>query len=255
MFRGLYTAYTGMVTQQQKMDGISNNLANVDTTGYKKDQMIQASFDEILAYKIHDPEVPQGKSIGKMSLGVKVSQVYTDFGQGSMKQTDNLLDVALQGDGFFKVGEVNDQGTMAIKYTRDGSFNFSQNGQLVTKDGLFVLGTDDAPIELDNDNFRINEDGSIYQNEVRMNQLQIVNFEEAQTLRKQGSSLYEVTDTSVTAAFEGTVVQGFLESSNVNTINEMVDMIATTRTYEANQKMIQTYDATMDKVVNSVGSL
>ena len=255
MFRGLYTAYTGMLTQQQKMDGISNNLANVDTTGYKKDRMIQQSFDEILTYKLNDPEVPQGESIGKMSLGVKVSQVFTDFSQGSMKQTDNLLDVALQGEGFFKVGEVNDQGSMDIKYTRDGSFNISQNGQLVTKDGLFLLGEDDASVQLGFEDFRVNNDGSIYQNEELMNKIQVVNFEDDQTLRKQGSSLFTTTDTSVIKEYEGTIVQGFLETSNVNTINEMIEMIATTRTYEANQKMIQTYDATMEKVVNSVGSL
>lgn len=255
MLRGLYTAYTGMLTQQQKMDGISNNLANVDTNGYKKDQMIQKSFDEILTYKLHDPEVPHGQSIGKMSLGVKVDQVYTDFTQGSMKQTDNSLDLALQGDGFFKVGEVNDQGSMDIKYTRDGSFNLNQEGQLVTKDGLFVLGVEDVPVQLGFDDFRVNRDGSIYQKEEFTNQLQVVNFEESQSLRKQGSSLFNVTATSVETAFEGSIEQGFLETSNVNTISEMIDMIATTRTYEANQKIIQTYDATMDKAVNSVGSL
>lgn len=253
MFRGLYTAYTGMRTQQQKMDAISNNLANVDTTGYKKDQMVQNSFKEILTYKINDPEVPHSQNIGRMSLGVHVSHVYTDFTQGSLKQTDDQKNVALQGKGFFKVGEMGEDGTMTTKYTRDGSFNLDQQGQLVTNDGLFVLGEEDAPIALGQGDFRINRDGTIYQNENLLGAMQLVDFEDTQTLRKQGSSLYITTDASVEKLFEGTVEQGFLESSNSNSIQEMIDMIATSRIYESNQKIIQTYDATMEKVVNNVG--
>lgn len=255
MFRGLYTAYTGMLTQQQKMDAISNNLANVDTAGYKKDAMVQNSFKEILTYKINDPEVAQSENIGKMSLGVQVSQVYTDFIQGSLKQTDENNNLALQGTGFFKVGQLNEEGTMDVKYTRDGSFNLNQEGQLVTNDGFSVLGNDDSAILLGLGDYRVNKDGSIYQQDALMGQMQVVDFEDLQTLRKEGSSLYSTTEASVEKTFEGTVQQGFLETSNANSIQEMVDMIATSRAYEANQKIIQTYDDTMEKVVNNVGSV
>ncbi len=255
MFRGLYTAYTGMTTQQSKMDAISNNLANADTTGFKKDQMVQNSFKELLTYKIHDPELPQTETIGQMSLGVKVSQVYTDFSQGSMKQTDSQLDAAIQGTGFFKVGIVDEEGNMTTSYTRDGSFNLNQDGTLVTNDGLFVLTEANSTINLGSGDFRINSDGSIYQSETLLGKLQIVDFEDLTTLRKQGSNLFQTTEDSVEKAFEGTIEQGFLESSNTNSITEMIDMISTSRTYEANQKIIQTYDATMDKVVNNVGTV
>ena len=255
MFRGLYTAYTGMRTQQQKMDAISNNLANVDTAGYKKDTMVQNSFKEILTYKIKDPELPNSQNIGKMSLGVHVSQVYTDFVQGSLKQTNERNNLAIQGTGFIKVGQLTEEGNMDIKYTRDGSLNLNQEGALVTSDGLFVLGGEETPITLAVGDYRVNEDGRIYQNEDLMGQLQITDFDDLQTLRKEGSSLYKTTDASVEKEFEGSVQQGFIESSNANSIQEMVDMIATSRTYEANQKIIQTYDATMDKVVNNVGTV
>ena len=255
MFRGLYTAYTGMYTQQQKMDGISNNLANADTTGFKKDQMIQESFSEVLTYKINDPEIPNSEHIGDMRLGVKVSQVYTDFSQGSLKQTDERLDVALQGQGFIKVGLMEDDGTMTEKYTRDGSFKMDQQGRLVTSNGLFVLNGESTPITVDTNRIRINSDGSIYENEVFRGSFQMVNFEDLQTLRKEGDNLYTTTEASVEADFTGTLEQGFLESSNVNSIEEMVRMITTTRTYESNQRVIQTYDQTMDRAVNQVGTV
>lgn len=254
MLRGLYTAYTGMRTQQEKMDAVANNLANVDTVGYKKDQMVQESFKEILTYKINDPEVPHTQGIGKMSLGVKVSQVYTDHMQGSLKQTDDLLNVAIQGDGFIKVGKYQEDGSLMTKYTRDGSFNLDQDGRLVTNDGLFVMG-EVGEINLNSYKIRINSDGTIYDGENRMDQIQMVSFEDNNTLRKEGSSLYTTAEGAVEKAFEGTLQQGFVEASNVNSIEEMINMISTMRTYESNQKVIQTYDATMDKVVNSVGAV
>ena len=253
MFRGLYTAYTGMRTQQEKMDAISNNLANVDTVGFKKDSMIQESFKEILTYKIHDPEMVQTQNIGKMSLGVTVSQVYTDFSQGSMKQTDNFLDAAIQGEGFFRVGMVKEDGSLDIKYTRDGAFKLGADGRLLTNDGLWVLGEEDQPITVPDNRYRLNRSGEIHYDEALLGKVQIVAFEDAQTLRKQGNNLYVTTYASVETDFTGTVEQGFLESSNANSIQEMIDMIATSRTYETNQKVIQTYDATMDKAVNNVG--
>lgn len=255
MFKGLYTAYTGMLTQQRKMDAISNNLANVDTAGFKKDNMIQESFEEILTYKIHDPEMVQNEKIGRMSLGVQVNQVYTDFSQGSMKQTYSQLDAAIQGKGFFKVGEPGEDGNMAIKYTRDGSFKMDQQGRLVTNDGLFVMGENDEPITIPLGDFNINKKGQVLSKSNPVNSIQMVDFEDLQTLRKQGENLYVVTDASVEKNFEGTVEQGFLESSNTNSIQEMIDMIATTRAYEANQKIIQTYDETMSKAVNNIGSV
>lgn len=255
MLRGLYTAYTGMRTQQDRMDAISNNLANVDTAGYKKDQVVLSSFKEVLTYKINDPERVSSQQIGKMSLGVNVDEVYTDHMQGSLKQTDESLDIALQGQGMMKVGQLNADGSMNEKYTRDGSLNLDQEGRLVTNDGLFVLNEEGGIITSDSYNVRINKDGSIYANETNIGKIQLVGIEDMKSLRKEGASLFIGTEATVETAFEGTVEQGFLETSNTNSIEEMINMINVMRTYESNQKVIQTYDTTMDKVVNSVGTI
>lgn len=255
MFRGLYTGYTGMVTQQQKLDTIANNLANVDTVGYKKDQVVQGSFKEMLTLKIKDPEVPNSAAIGRMSLGNQVQQVYTNFLQGSLKQTDEPLNVALQGEGFIKVSEKTGEEATDIGYTRDGALKLNQEGQLVTNTGLFVLGEDNQPIKVGAGRFFINRSGDVYKNDTMVGKIQLTAFEDPKTLRKQGDNIYKATEGAVEKAFEGTIEQGFIESSNVNSIQEMVDMIATNRTYEANQRIIKTYDETMQKVVNSVGKL
>ncbi len=255
MLRGLYTAYTGMRTQQEKMDTISNNLANVDTAGFKKDHVVLSSFKEVLTYKLNDPERVNAQNIGKMSLGVKIDEIYTDHVQGSLKQTDDNLDIALQGQGMIKVGELGADGTMVEKYTRDGSLKVDQQGRLVTNDGLFVLGQENEILLLDQSNVRINKDGSIYSKEVKLGQIQVVGIEDNTSLRKQGASLYIATEDTVETAFEGSIEQGFLESSNANSIEGMINMIATMRTYETNQKIIQTYDGTLDKAVNSVGAV
>lgn len=255
MFRGLYTGYTGMVTQQQKLDTIANNLANVDTVGYKKDQVVQGSFKEMLTLKIKDPEVPNNSAIGKMSLGNQVQQVYTNFLQGSLKQTDEPLNVALQGEGFIKVSEKTGEEATDIRYTRDGALKLNQEGQLVTNTGLFVLGEDNQPIKVGAGRFFINRSGDVYKNDTMVGKIQLTAFEDPKKLRKQGDNIYKATEGVVEKAFEGTIEQGFIESSNVNSIQEMVDMIATNRTYEANQRIIRTYDETMQKVVNNVGQL
>lgn len=255
MFRGLYTGYTGMRTQQEKMDTIANNLSNADTVGYKKDRIVQASFNEVLTLKMNDPEKPISEAIGKMSLGSRIDQVFTDHTQGNLKQTDESMDIALQGRGFLVVGLAKEDGTYATRYTRDGSLKIDQQGRLVTGDGLFVLGADDQPINLTTLNFRINKDGSIYEKEELVGQLKLVSVTDEKSMRKEGNSLYITTEATELTDFGGTVEQGFLESSNANSIEEMINMIATMRSYEANSKIIQTYDATMEKVVNNVGAV
>ena len=114
MLRGLYTAYTGMLNEQYRMDIMSNNLANADTTGFKKE--------------------------GSMSLGVKIGETYTDFDQGSLRDTGNTYDLAISGDGFFNIEFTNKAGETSTKYTRDGGFTVTADGYLVTKDGDYVLG-------------------------------------------------------------------------------------------------------------------
>ncbi|MBC7959643.1 MAG: flagellar basal-body rod protein FlgF [Vallitaleaceae bacterium] len=254
MTRGLYTAYTGMLAQQKKMDTISNNLANVNTTGYKKDGVVFESFKEVYMVKINDPEQPGVQKIGKGSLGVKTGEIYTDFSLGPVQETDNPLNMALDTAGMFAVGSYDKEGNLIEKYTRDGSFGLNAQGQIVTNEGLFLLG-ENGPITVSNNHIRISDKGIIFDGSTRVDQIKVVNFEDLSTLKKITGDLYESSQQSQTKPYEGLIAQGFIEGSNVSSIDEMINMINVMRTYETNQKVITTYDETMSKAVNEVGRL
>ena len=155
MLRGLYTASTGMVNEQRRVDVLTNNMANSATTGYKKEGTTSQAFNDMLALKIKDTSEPQSaKPLGSMNLGVKIGENYTDFSQGSFHETGNTFDLAISGQGFFNVeftakGQNGEQGETSIKYTRDGSFTLNKNGELVTKDGDYLLNTEGGHIVLD----------------------------------------------------------------------------------------------------------
>ncbi|MDA3845618.1 MAG: flagellar basal-body rod protein FlgF [Vallitaleaceae bacterium] len=255
MLRGLYTAYTGMNAQQQRMDTISNNLANVNTTGYKKDGVFFESFKELYISKINDPETSANSRIGTMSFGVQIGETYVDHAQGSITQTGIVNHLAIQGDGFFVAGSLNEDGTFSEKYTRDGSFNLGPNGQLMTSDGLYVLG-EEGPITVSNLNgLIISEQGDVFDGATRVGKIRMVGIEDPNKLNKLGGSLYDKTTESVEKAFEGTVMQGYLEASNVNSVEEMVNMINVMRSYESSQKVLTTYDSTLDQAVNQIGRM
>ncbi len=252
MFRGLYTAYTGMRFQQSRVETISNNVANVNTTGYKGDELIGKPFNEILATRIRDIKI--NDKIGEMNLGVKVDEVYTDFSAGPLKQTYENFDVAINGDGFIKVASFDENGNAKELYTRDGSFTVDNEHNLVTKDGFFVLSNGEK-IVLEDKHMLIGRDGSIYQNDVLKGKIDLVDFEDVHSLKKVDNSLFEKTQNSKEKPFSATLEQGYLEGSGVNSVKEMVKLIAANRMYESNQKVIQTYDETMSKVVNELGTI
>lgn len=256
MVKGLYTAYTGLMQQQNRLDIITNNLANADTTGYKKEGVTSAAFDEVLAVKIKDSsEAFLNRGIGHMSMGVKIGETYTDYSQGSFRVTDNDYDIAIDGDGFFAISFTNKRGETTTKYTRDGAFTLTREGFLVTKDGDFVLGQN-GPIQLDTLlDTRIDENGNIFQNGELIDTLMLVDFEDYNYLQKYGENLYDLTEGGVMRQADCRVEQGTLEMSNMNIVSEMVDMISITRDFESNQKIIQTIDEMLDKSVNQVGKL
>ncbi|GKX28502.1 flagellar basal body protein [Vallitalea longa] len=256
MVRGLYTASNGMVAQQEKLDIISNNLANVNTTGFKKDGVIIESFNSVLTTKINDRSMPMNQTIGKMTLGCRVGQVYTDNTQGGATMTDDPYNVAILGNGMFNIGIEDKEGNQQIRYTRDGSFTLSTDGTLMTKEGNYILGQNGKiVIPSGSNNIRISENGTIFDNDTQIDKLLLTDFENPESLRKIGDNLYSQTEDTKTNPFGGKLMQGYLESSNVNTVREMVDMISVMRTYEANQKVIQTQDETLKKAVNDVGRL
>ncbi|WP_427337929.1 flagellar hook-basal body protein [Caloranaerobacter sp. DY30410] len=357
MNRGLYASATSLLINQKRLDTISNNLANINTTGFKKDVLISESFPEVLLRKINDIidmdnhgqfkgvniekdgdtyklsinsgyfriktplgishtreirftideegylrtyykdgndalktdggnyvlgrngkikvdskdieidsngniilngkiidnliEFPQLDVIGTINSGVKTSRVFINFNQGNIIETGNDLDFALKGDGFFKVydGE-------KILYTRDGSFSLNDKGELVTTEGYFVLGKYGSII-LEGSNFTINENGEIIKDGEVIDKLDIVDIKNKEFLRKKGYNLYKIEDNvePEEVPFDGQVLRGYLEGSNVESIKEMVNMISVLRNYEASQKILKIQDELLGKVVSDIARI
>ena len=255
MVKGLYTAYTGMINEQHRMDTLSNNLANSTTVGFKKEGSTSQAFSDVLAYRLKDPTIGANipKRMGVNTPGVKIGENYTDYSQGSFKITDNSYDLALSGDGFFTIEFTNKAGETSTKFTRDGSFTLTEEGWLVTKDGNFVMG-DNGRIQIDPlKETKIDTTGTIYQDDVAVAKLRIVDFEDYNYLEKYGENLLQPVEGATFQNPNIKVYQGYLEMSNVQIVTEMVDLIAITRQYEANQKIIQSYDKTLDIAANQLG--
>ena len=265
MVKGLYTAYTGMVNEQRRMDVMTNNLANSATTGYKKEAMVAQAFDEKLAIKIKDTShwhnMPE--KIGYISLGAKIGETYTNWDQGPFQITDKDSDVALGGRGFFAIEFTNKAGETSIKYTRDGSFVVDNEGYLRTVDGDYVLNADGAlgsqygegfRVQIDHSlKYTIGSDGTIRQNREEVDTIGVIDIDNYDYINKYGENLYDLIPGGNIIESNAVVEQGTLEASNVNVVDEMVSMIQIARAYEAGQKMIQTEDSTLEKTANTIG--
>ncbi|NJD03451.1 MAG: flagellar hook-basal body complex protein [Ruminiclostridium sp.] len=258
MIRGLYTSGWSMLAIEKKMDIITNNMANVNTNAYKKDMIVFESFPDVLAKRINDTRsrLNPGGIVGGMQLGSDIGEVFTYYNQGQLLKTDGKLDMAIRDSdtAFFTVSGKDRDGNEKEYYTRDGAFATGADNLLVTKEGYIVQGIN-GPIRLNGDSFSIKPDGTIIQDGEIADRLLIKEFTDTGTLRKSGSNLLVKTDQTEEAAFGGTVQQGYLELSNVNIVKEMVDMITVTRAYEANQKVLQAQDGTLEKAVNEVGAV
>lgn len=253
MLRGLYTSYTGMLNEQYRMDIMSNNLANADTTGFKKEGSTSQAYAEVMAVKIKDltenPNTP--RRLGNMSLGVKIGESYTDFSQGSLRDTGNTYDIALGGSGFFNIEFTSKAGETSTKYTRDGGFTITKEGYLVTKDGDYVLG-ENGRIQLSTTagTTVFDRNGDIYQDDRLVASLKISDFEDTNYLTHYGETMWDAMEGAVEKEPENTeIFQGFLEMSNASVVKEMVNMITISRQYESNQKMLTTFDETLEKTM------
>ncbi len=261
MLKGLYTAYTGMLNEQHRMDVMTNNLANASTNGYKKEGATSQAFRDVLTYKIKDLSEGAGiaKPLGYNNFGVKIGEGYTDYSEGPIRESDSRFDLAISGPGFFEISYTNKAGETSTKYTRDGSFTMDMNGYLVTQDGDYVMGTNNARIRLDPLlDFRVDTSGNIMQGEgnAPVAQIRIRDFEDYNYLSKYGENFYEAVDGARPIdAEDARVHQGYLEGSNISVVTEMVNMINISRAYETNQKVIQTYDSSLEIAVNQLGKL
>jgi len=257
MVKGLYTAYTGMINEQNRMDVLTNNLANSDTNGFKKEGATSQAFDSLLALKIKDrSENPNlANPIGIANLGVKVGENYTDFSQGAFKVTDRSYDVALSGEGFFNIEYTNKAGETSTMYTRDGAFVINTQGYLVNKDGDYVLGQN-GRIRLDpTQEMVIDKQGNISQNGARVAQIKLTDFEDYNYIEHFGENYYRPVEGATEKAATATTNQGYIETSNVQVVQEMVEMISVSRQYESNQRLITTIDGTLEIVSNQLGKV
>ncbi len=357
MNNGLYTSTTALLLNQQKIDVVSNNIANLNTNSYKKDVVVSESFPEILLSKINDrtnvnsqplftgvdmvkngdiytistnsgyfrvrtPEgisnnrqlhflvddngylrtlfkdsdgnlkssgenyvlgskgliqvadnnievdasgnllhngqtidtlisFPPSQVVGTTSAGVRLDRIVTNFIQGNLIETGNPLDLALKGEGFFKI--YNGQEEI---YTRDGSFTINHNRELITTEGHLVIGQYGS-IVLGEEDFEINEVGHIIQGGEIIDSLEIVNLENIQDLRKHGNNSYKILEgaTAQEKQFEGQLLTGYIEGSNVDPVKEMVKMINLMRSFESSQRMVRYQDEMLGKAINEIAKL
>lgn len=264
--KGVYTALSGAVAQSLKLDTIANNIANVNTPGFKRDQQV---FQEYITERekegtvINVPRIPASPESfydlqGKDKSFVDLAGTYTDFSAGSVKATGNPLDLAIEGDGFFEIATPN-----GVQLTRNGSFRMDGNSRLVTGEGFPVLmeaepGADVETriITAENGQLRIENNGDILDgaNNV-LGRISLSRVTDKNALNKVGAQRYGFKPNfqpEVTPVANPQFLPGFLEASNVNIVKEMTDMIATTRVFESTQKAISAYDSMADKLVNVV---
>ena len=250
MVRGLYTSAIGMHASMQRMDVITNNIANINTNAYRRDHVVSHAFTERFLHRLHDPDfrtlgLLNPVIVGRVSPGLFVDEIFTDWSQGSMQRTDGPLDLAIMGQGFFVVMAGDEE-----LFTRDGAFTLA-HGALLTSCGGRVQGLN-GDIVLPNGEIAIGDDGRIFVNGEYADTLRLASFTDPNSLRKLENNFFRATAESVPAAFGGSVQQGFLEGSNFNIVSEMVQMINLTRAYETNARMVTMQDQTLQQAVNDI---
>lgn len=254
MLRGIYTSVSSMVTLQARQGIITNNLANINTTGYKEESLMTKSFDEVMLS--NKDNYKNGKAntqiLGNMSFGVRIDDNVTNYNQGTHISTDTKTDFAIQGNGFFEVQDENNN----TYYTRDGSFKVNAEGYLVTNSGHYVLGRNNTSgnterIYVGNNSISVNSNNAINIDGTNTHSFRVIDFGNYDDLKKVGNSLY--IGTNGFNANNISIKQGYLESSNVDPIGTTALLMETVKEFEANQKVIQSCDSILSKIANDIG--
>lgn len=239
MNSGLYAALSGNLTAMKRLDVLSNNLANVNTAGFKKDRM---AFESLLM-------ASTGAANGDQPV-LANNTFFTDFSAGPVKQTGNTFDLALEGEGFFVVNT-----PQGPAYTRQGTFQRDSAGKLVTRDGYEVAGS--GALILNGGRVEIDAKGAVQVDGAQVGTLQVVDFPKPYALQKIGEGLFVPANPQIVPQPAATPVvrQGFLEESNVNVVMEMAQLIETNRFFETCQKVVQAYDNVAAKAANDIGKV
>ena len=233
MIRSLDTLYKSVHLLQKRQENSNSNIANTNTTGYKAKSLFQRTLEEVPLHNYEDGiQMDRRHEIGGFTFGNELAGAYLNAERGALKNTERLTDFALNGEGYFTIRMNNGQ----LAYTRNGNFIKNDQNQLLTQEGYQVLGANNQPI--------------VMQDNVKPNFL-ITNFQDESALISNGDTYY--TSNQPGQVIQGSVVQGYLEGSNVSVADEMVKMIQTSREFEANQKALQTVNETLDKAVNELG--
>lgn len=273
MFRGFYSVASGMIAQQRKTEILTNNMANADTPGFKAEQSVIRSFPEMLMSNINSTNIPtehgfnlnQRSTIGPLSTGVYTQETLPSFVQGQLMETQLPTDIALV-DGQLPIDEEtgmsgavfftleNDDGTEL--YTKNGNFALDAAGFLVNPSGHYVLDSNSERIQLQNDEFQVSSDGTILADNNVIATLGISFADNPNVLMKEENGLFATEDGANLQNAGGatySMQQGFLEGSNVDAASTMTEMLSAYRAFEANQKVLQAYDRSMEKTVTEVG--
>lgn len=266
MLRGFYAAASGMITQQRQQEALANNVANVNTPGYKADQVAIRAFPEMLMHKISSRKlpttqptsVPHRHLVGSVNTGVYVQEYVPNFMAGSLKETFLPTDFAIEqqavpdenGSLFFTVQNE----TGEIRLTRNGNFTIDGEGMLVTTEGLYVLDDAGEPINTNDHEFTILLDGTVQTEEANI-PLGLTYVDNVNDLEKEGHELYVGEGEAIPEEAVYTIRQGYLEQSNVDPGITMTQMMEAYRLFETNQRVLRAYDESLEKAVNDVGRI
>lgn len=277
LLRGLYTATAGMLTQQRRTEMLSNNMANANTAGYKADQSTIRAFPEMLLQRMENKTLPTGngmnvpgmQTIGSLNTGSYVQEIKSPFLQGGLKETGLVTDVALVEENVPLNPETNVKGSLFFavqnqageeRYTRNGHFTLDDNGLLLS-DGNPVLSTTGQPISIQSGEFSVTEAGDVLVNGQTVAQIDVRFAADVRNLVKEGNGIYRTSDGQAlpTAIDNGDIQynlkQKYLENSTVDIGRTYTDMMTAYRSFEANQKVLQAYDKSMEKAANEIGRL
>jgi len=278
MYQGFYNLTSGMLTQQRRLNVVSNNMVNIETAGYKKDTMTSTTFQEEMLVRTGRYNKDNPTDLATTSKIVTAQQTYTNFEQGAFNPTDGIYDFAVGGNGWFSI-----QTEQGVRYTRDGAFSVDQEGYLELSGLGRVLGSNDQPIRIPTENFTVAEDGTIWVDntqaalttgkpEVPSNeapeaqepeqresygQIKLVDFQDYGQLHKEDNGLYSTNQAAnVVNGQDGTsLMWGMLERANVDMVDEMTTMISSQRALQSAAQMLKMYDSVMAKSSSDVGRL
>ncbi|MFP4481841.1 MAG: flagellar basal-body rod protein FlgF [Thermovirgaceae bacterium] len=255
MFRGIYDAASAMLVQQYGVDVTANNLANAETSGFKKQLAVAESHPEAVLVKTENGRWGSSRKtpLGETALGVVMSETATEVSPGPLQETENPLDCALTGDGFFQI--IDEEGD--IFYTRSGNFTLNDEGQLVTPSGMMVAGAGGPIVAGDAETVSIRDDGMVFADGEELGRFAVFRFAEPSFLHRRGENLFSETLASgpaeAVADEDIRVASGVVEGSNVNIVEEMTKMITASRAYEAVSKAFDSEAETARQMIQAFG--